>query len=80
MANFGCLLLPLLLPLPPLQIVPEPCDPSTAADITFDASFSKDGSGRPLVKVAWSQDSSDVVLGAAIDKANAANAGQGSIR
>jgi hypothetical protein len=61
--------------------VPEPCNPASASDIKLDASFSKDASGRPLAKISWSQSgSSDVVLGAAIDKANAANSGTGDVR
>jgi hypothetical protein len=66
------------------QLVSEPCDPSTAADIIIDASFSKDGSGRPLTRVRWAQvanaggaavtGAADVVLAAAIDQANTAGA------
>jgi hypothetical protein len=63
------------------QLVPEPCDPSKAADITFDASFSRDGSGRPLVRYQWAaQGNNDVVLNAAISAANAAEGGAGSVR
>lgn len=76
-----------------LQVVPEPCDVSKATDIVFDASFSRDGSGRPLVKWQWSQfkvpdpatpttlePSNDFVLATAISAANAANGGAGSVR
>lgn len=63
------------------QVVPEPCDPSKAADITFDASFSRDGSGRPLAKYQWAQvGSNDMVLAAAVSTANAADGGAGSSR
>lgn len=59
-----------------LQLVSEPCDPSKAADITFDASFSRDSSGRPLSSYHWSQTgSNDVVLAAAISAANAVQGG-----
>jgi hypothetical protein len=61
--------------------VPEPCNPASASDIKLDASFSKDASGRPLAKFTWSQrGSSDMVLRAAIEAANAANAGTGDVR
>ncbi|KAF6251912.1 hypothetical protein COO60DRAFT_1674268 [Scenedesmus sp. NREL 46B-D3] len=72
------------------QLVSEPCDPSTAADITIDASFSKDGSGRPLARISWAQasnaqgadvtETADVVLAAAVDQANTANNGAGAYR
>jgi hypothetical protein len=72
------------------KLVSEPCDPSTAADIIIDASFSKDSSGRPLTKVRWSQvadnagaaltGTADVVLAVAIDQANTANSGAGAYR
>jgi hypothetical protein len=58
-----------------LQDVPAPCDDSTAADVVFDG-LGRDGSGRPLKKLVWSQDAADVVLSAAIDTANS----QGSTR
>lgn len=50
----------------------DPCDAATAADVIFDASLSKDPSGRPLSKVRWSQAGDDFVLAAALDKANTA--------
>jgi hypothetical protein len=72
------------------KVVSEPCDPSTAADIIIDASFSKDGSGRPLTRIRWSQvadaagvaltGTADVVLAVAIDQANTANTGAGAYR
>jgi hypothetical protein len=43
-----------------------------AADVVFDG-LSRDGSGRPLKKLVWSQDAADVVLSAAIDAANSQN-------
>jgi hypothetical protein len=59
-----------------LQLVPEPCDASKAADIVFDASFSRDDSGRPLSKYDWAQiGSNDVVLAAAVSAANAVDGG-----
>lgn len=64
-----------------VQLVPEPCDASKAADIIFDASFSRDGSGRALVRYQWAaQGNNDVVLNAAISAANAAENGAGSVR
>ena len=64
-----------------LQIVPAPCDPSKASDIAFDASFSRDGSGRALTSYQWSQlGSNDVVLATAISTANVANGGAGAVR
>jgi hypothetical protein len=72
------------------KLVSEPCDPSAAADVIIDASFSKDGSGRPLTRIRWSQvadaagvaltGTADVVLAAAIDQANTANNGAGAYR
>lgn len=58
-----------------MQDVPAPCDVSMAADVVFDG-LSRDGSGRPLKKLVWSQYAADVVLSAAIDAANS----QGSTR
>lgn len=58
-----------------MQDVPVPCDDSTAADVVFDG-LSRDGSGRRLKKLFWSQTANDVVLSAAIDTANS----QGSTR
>lgn len=65
-----------------MQFVPEPCDASTAADVIFDASFSNDQSGRPLSKVVWELTTGgpDVVVQAAVDKANSANNGDGAYR
>lgn len=64
-----------------LQVVPEPCNPASASDIKLDASFSKDASGRPVAKISWAQKgSSDVVLGQAVERANAANGGTGDVR
>lgn len=66
---------------PALQLVPAPCDPSKAADISFDASASRDGSGRRLVKYRWvAPGSNDVVLNAAVSVANAAEGGAGTVR
>jgi hypothetical protein len=66
------------------KLVSEPCDPSTAADIILDASFSKDSSGRPLTRIRWAQvvggSAADVALAAAIDQANTANGGAGAYR
>lgn len=65
-----------------LQSVPVPCDEKTARDVIFDASLSSDTSGRPLSKVYWELTAGgpDVVLSAAIDKANLANGGNGAYR
>ncbi|KAF8061401.1 hypothetical protein HT031_004492 [Scenedesmus sp. PABB004] len=65
--------------------VPEPCDPTTAGDIIFDASLSKDASGRRLASASWAQvvaggAVADVALAAAIDRANVANDGKGALR
>lgn len=59
-----------------------PCDDKAASDVIFDASFSSDVSGRPLSKVYWELTAGgpDVVLSAAIDKANLANSGNGAYR
>jgi hypothetical protein len=44
--------------------------------MVFDASFSRDGSGRPLSKYNWAQiGSNDVVLVAAVSAANAIDGG-----
>lgn len=67
--------------LPVLQLVPAPCDPSKAADISFDASSSRDGSGRPLTRFRWAAPgSNDVVLKAAVSAANAAAGGAGAVK
>jgi hypothetical protein len=55
--------------------VPEPCNAAAAADIQFDASSSRDSSGRPIKRYRWDQaQANDLVLADAISKANAANA------
>lgn len=55
--------------------------PLSSTDIVFDGGASRDGSGRPLTKLVWQQvASSDVVLSAAIDKANNENSGNGGPR
>jgi hypothetical protein len=70
-----------LLPLLVAQLVPEPCDVTKATDITFDASFSRDGSGRPLLKYQWaSVGTMDVVLATAVSVANTAEQGTGAPR
>jgi hypothetical protein len=75
-ATSGSLLLLLL-----AQLVPEPCDVTKATNITFDASFSRDGSGRPLVKYLWaSVGTMDVVLASAASVANIAEQGAGASR
>lgn len=49
--------------------------------MVFDGGATRDGSGRPLQKLVWSQvGSTDVVLSAAIDKANNENSGMGGPR
>lgn len=70
--RWPCTLLKRLVSHACLQLVPEPCDASKSANIVFDASFSRDSSGRPLSQYSWMQvGSNDVVLAAAISAANA---------
>lgn len=63
-----------------MQVVPEPCDVDKAADIVFDASFSRDASGRALKGYQWEQLGNDIFLAAAISASNAAKGGAGSPR
>ncbi|KAF8072463.1 olpB [Scenedesmus sp. PABB004] len=58
------------------QVVSEPCDVASAADITFDATYSRDPSGRPLASLAWAQAGGALspALGSLVDAANAAGA------
>lgn len=59
-------------------MVSEPCDTSSATNTVFDASYSKDPSGRQLAGYAWSQSGTvNPVLQALVD---AANAGTGADR
>lgn len=50
------------------------------ADVVIDGSLTRDGSGRPLTKLVWTQAGSDFILQAAIDQANNQNSGNGSPR
>jgi hypothetical protein len=56
-----------------LQAVSEACDLSSALDVAFDASYSKDLSGRGLT-FTWSQSGINPLLQDLIGKANAAKA------
>lgn len=63
------------------QVVSEPCDASSALDVSFDASYSKDPSGRQLVSYTWSQSGSmNPTLQGLIDEANNANAKHGATK
>lgn len=49
--------------------------------MVFDGSASRDGSGRPLDKLVWQQiTTTDIVLSAAVDKANKENSDKGAPR
>jgi len=49
--------------------------------VVFDGSASRDGSGRPLDKLVWQQiTTTDIVLSAAVDKANKENSDKGAPR
>lgn len=50
------------------------------ADVVIDGSLTRDGSGRPLTKLVWTQEGSNFILQAAIDQANNQNGGNGSPR
>jgi hypothetical protein len=66
-----------------MQLVSRPCsEGGRAPDIIIDAGFSADPSGRPLARTRWSQPDAqrDVVIAAAIERANAANGGKGAPR
>jgi hypothetical protein len=56
-----------------LQVVSEACDPVSALDVAFDASYSKDPSNRGLT-FTWSQSGINPLLQDLIDKANTAKA------
>lgn len=51
----------------------EACDPSSALDVAFDASYSRDVTGRGL-SFTWSQSGINPLLQDLLDKANAAKA------